>query len=133
MTESKHTLEGVSSLTVRNGDTTLFLDVDDFTIEVKDEHDDVEVWSGYDKYTFMNAQTYSIRGSTIPLNEEGYAFKVVQKKTPVVRRATIEIEEWTVAQINAARIAVGAPEDAIPTYLRADGKHHVEFKWEESA
>lgn len=119
-------------MTVRNGDITLFLDVDDFTIEVHDPEDEI-----YTDYSWSPIRlksglpNYTIRSSTIPLDEEGIAFKMVKAGKPVTRTVSIEIEEWTVAQINEAQKATGAPPDAVPNYLRQDGKHHVEFKWEE--
>lgn len=131
---STHTLKGVSSLTVRQGDITLFMDVEDFTVEAHHgEQEDVYSEYSMDPIRVFKWSTpdYAIRSSRIVLNDD-IAFKVVKKQRAVTRTVSIEIEEWTVAQINEARIATGAPETATPTWVRDSGKQYVEFKWEES-
>lgn len=130
MGDSTHTLEGVSSLTVRQGDITLFVDVENFTIVARDNTERYDFGWG-EKYITEDT-TYAIRETKVVLNDEGIAFKVVKAGKPVTRTASIEIDEWTVEQINAAQKVCGAPEKAIPTWVRDSGKQYVEFKWEDS-
>jgi hypothetical protein len=69
---STYQLKGVSSLTVRNGDITLFLDVDDFAIEVHEPEDEI-----YSDYTWepmkfkSSLPSYTIRSSVIPVDKDG--------------------------------------------------------------
>jgi hypothetical protein len=104
--------------------------VEDFTIVAIEREE-----RGYDPYLYKTLKletTYAIKGSPIVLNDDGIAFKVVKAGKPVTRTVSIEIDEWTVEQITAAQKACGAPEKAIPTWVRDGGKQYVEFKWEDS-
>lgn len=119
-------------MTVVNGDYTLTCEIEDFTIEAED------LWEKeYDAYHFVkwvpNVTNYAIRSSNILPNEDGTYFTVTKRAAnrPIERTATIEIESWDLSQINDAQRAAKAPSDAIPTYERKDGKHYVQFRWEE--
>lgn len=125
MTQSNYTLEGVSSLTVRQGGITLFLDVEDFTV-VADR-----TYKYYDP-TWSPECTYAIKECAVVVDDEGTAFKIVKAQKPVTRTVSIEIDEWSMEQITTAQSACGAPERAVPTWVRDGGKQYVEFKWEDN-
>lgn len=125
--QSETTLSGVSSLTVKHGDTTIFMDVEDFTIVADDGRwfdDGLDMWLPY--------TTYSIKEMGVVLDNKGVAYTVVKQK-PVVRTAEIEVEGWSMGQIKAAQSACSAPEDAAVSCVRDGDRVWVHFEWEGNA
>jgi hypothetical protein len=130
---SKHeaVVEGVSQVTVKNGDTTFFFDIENLVIEEDDGYGD-DVWEMGDYNRFRDT-TYAIKGSMVR-SGDGYYYRVVKPvvKTPVLRTAEIEVGDFEPHNVEAARIKAEAPDGAF--YSRvwdSNGNTKVRFEWSE--
>lgn len=126
---STRTFEGVSTLTVKQGDITLEAKVEDLTVEVVERFDSINY--GFGSKLFKSDATYAIRHTKMVPDEDG-KYMTIRKdlKKPVLRTARIEVEAFTTALLEAARIACEAPESAeISTYTH-DEKKEVRFAWQ---
>lgn len=124
---SEHTLTGVSSLTVRNGDITLFMDVENFTVEVHEDYNEMHSTMFYEPTViFRDNSHYTIRG-TLRVDDKGTAYTLVKDRKPFVRTARIEMEDRTMDNIKAFLEAVKAPKEAVITVV----KNVVKVEWED--
>lgn len=132
MSEHKTIIEGVSSVTVRTGDsTTLFMEVENLELIEDDGYHGMETWEIGD-YNRTRDTTYAIRGSLV--SRDGYYYKVVtpREKKTIVRTAEIDVESFETNIIEAARVLAEAPDGA--NYTRKwnnFGAVSVRFEWEE--
>lgn len=127
---SSYKVDGVSSLTLKNGDLTILMEVEDFVIDVKDRYDNIDTFFGFEPPIYKTEETYSIRGS-LSVDDNGHAFVVHKQRKSVVRTARIELDRWDVSQIVEAQKATGAPDEAAVRHVRESDKTYVEFEWEE--
>lgn len=130
MSRQESVVEGVSQVTVKNGDTTFFFDVENLVISYDD---------GYSGYDFSSddllpqTENYAIRARMVP-SGDGYYYKVVKpvRRETVLCTAEIATEGFEPAQIESARKRVEAPDTAFYERIWDEaGKVSVKFKWME--
>ena len=131
MEQSSSTFGGVSHVVVTCGDITLECDVENLRVVNEEEWGEVSDGFGYPVSTYKENSEFFLDKARMVENSEGHYYTIRKGvKKAVDHTARIDVDTFTVANLEAARIAAGAPEHAeMVTHVSSHGKD-VTFVWQ---